>query len=113
MKARALAPNGPISGRNSKVEIFRQATINKRSVTAVKIIHPEKTDGFEFHQAVIYIDNEWKMPTRLEVYDWPNEPDGKPILIGEFTFLELKINPNLPDSTFKVLFVPPPENPTN
>ncbi len=100
-------------GKNSKVEIFREATINKRKVTALKIIHAEKTDGLEFNQAIIYVDNQWKIPTRLEIYDWPEQPDGKPILIGEFTFLELKINPNFPDSTFRVLFAPPPDNQSN
>ena len=101
------------SGNNSKVEIFRQAKINRRSVTALKIIHPDKAEGLEFNQVIIYIDNEWKMPTRLEVYDWPTETDDKPVLIGEFTFLELKMNPQLPDSDFRVLVAPPPSNATN
>ena len=94
------------SGKNTKVEIFREATINKRKVTAVRITHPQKQDDLEFHLAVVYIDNEWEMPTRFEVYDWPSEPDGKPILLGEFTFLQLKINVDLPDSTFRVLVAP-------
>lgn len=88
------------TGENTRVEILENASVDKRPCTQVRITHPRRQEELGFHIANVFVDKEWKMPTRLETYDWPRSEGGEPILTGEFTFTDLKINVGLPDADF-------------
>ncbi|MCP4192416.1 MAG: DUF1571 domain-containing protein [Planctomycetaceae bacterium] len=94
------------TGANTQTKRIKDVKINGRPSTAIRIIHPQQTDDLEFHIAGMFIDNEFQIPTRFEIFTWPTEKSGKPVLAAEFTYVDLKVNEGLPNSTFHVLSLP-------
>ena len=52
--------------------------------------------------ARIYLDDQLNLPIRYEAYDWPDQPGDKPVLLEEYTYVNLKINQGLTDADFDV-----------
>jgi hypothetical protein len=87
-------------GENTQVERLKDAKVNKRPCTHVRITHPQKQDALGFYRASVYVDDVWHLPVRLEVYDWETSEDGEHELLGEFTYLDVKVNVGLKSSEF-------------
>jgi hypothetical protein len=85
---------------NTQVSHFRNATVNKRNCTHIRIVHPEQTQGMEYHMANLYIDDELHVPIRLVVHGWPEQEGDKPPIDEEYTYLNLKLNSGLTDADF-------------
>lgn len=83
-----------------EVKYFTHAKVDNRPCTVIQVVHPERRDVFRFHLARIFVDNELRMPTRYEAYDWPREAGGQPRLIEEYTYLDLKLNNGFTDEDF-------------
>ncbi|MDG2383156.1 MAG: DUF1571 domain-containing protein [Pirellulaceae bacterium] len=94
------------TGANTQIKRIKDVKINGRPSTAIRIIHPKQADELEFHIAGMFIDNEFQIPTRFEIFSWPTEKGGKPVLAAEFTYVDLKVNEGLPNSIFHVLSLP-------
>jgi hypothetical protein len=82
------------------VKFYQNAKVNGRSCTCIQLMHPEKQPGQDFHVARIYIDDELRLPIRYEAYDWPKTQGGKPELLEEYTYIDIKMNVGLSDSDF-------------
>jgi hypothetical protein len=88
------------AGENTTAERIRGAKINGRECTVIRITHPQPMQGLEFHQANVFVDEELHAPVRVDYSDWP-KIEGRPApLIAEYTYTNLKLNVDLPDSTF-------------
>jgi hypothetical protein len=87
-------------GENTQVELLKGARINERACTHVRITHPQKQDALGFYRASVFVDDEWHLPVRLAVYDWTNSEGDEPELLGEFTYLNVKVNVGLNSSEF-------------
>ena len=85
-----------------EVNFFPGAKINGRSCTCIQIMHPVPRRNFLFHLSRIFIDDELNLPIRYESHDWPSQPGGKPELIEEYTYLNLKINNGFTDADFDI-----------
>ncbi len=85
-----------------EVKCFEGAEINKRSCTCIQVVHPVPRSDFLFHIARIFVDDELNLPVRYEAYSWPAEPGGKPVLMEEYTYLNIKINNRFDDMAFDV-----------
>ncbi len=83
-----------------EVKFLKGATVNKRSCTCIKVIHPVARRNFRFHVAEIFVDDELDLPLRYASYDWPKQPGGAPQLLEEYTYLNLKLNTGLGDADF-------------
>ena len=83
-----------------EVKYFNNAKVGKRSCTVVQVVHPTPRETFRFHLARVFVDDELKMPIRYEAYDWPRESGGQPVLIEEYTYLDLKLNNGFTDEDF-------------
>jgi hypothetical protein len=89
-----------VTGENTSAERIRGAKINGRECTVIRITHPRPMPGLEFHQANVFVDEELHAPVRVDYSDWP-KIEGRPgALIAEYTYTNLKLNVDLPDSTF-------------
>ena len=97
--ARQDIDNDP-TGENTKVEYFENAKVGDRYCTRIEIEHPQQREGLAFHKAQLFIDDQLRVPIRLVVHDWPQQPGGKPQLIEEYTYLKLQLNVGLTDSDF-------------
>lgn len=77
--------------------------INGRDCACLQVVHPvPRRKDFIFHMAKIYVDAEHHLPVRYEAYDWPAEEGGPPLLIEEYTYLNLKLNNGFTDHDFDV-----------
>ena len=83
-----------------EVKYYTTAKVDDRPCTVIQVVHPVPRDTFTFHLARIFVDDELKVPTRYEAYDWPREPGGEPRLIEEYTYLNLKLNNGFTDEDF-------------
>lgn len=89
------------TGSNTKVSYFRNAKVQDRVCTHIEVIHPQRGDGIDFHRASLYVDDEMQVPVRLVAYDWPKEEGGKPVLLEEYNYMNLKLNVGLSDEDFR------------
>jgi len=76
------------------------ANINNRSCSVIELVHNERRAPYEFHKAQVFIDNELKLPVRYAAYDWPRTVGGKPELLEEYTYYNVKVNVGLTDTDF-------------
>jgi hypothetical protein len=88
------------TGQNTRVQRIAAAKVNQRPCTAIRIVHPKKQDGLEFHVANVFIDDELRVPVRVDFSDWPKQSNQPPPLMAEYTYTNLKLNVNLSDRAF-------------
>ena len=85
---------------NTLVSHFRNAKVNDRVCSHLRVVHPKRGDGIMFHEANLYVDNELKVPIRLVVHGWPESEGGEKPLLEEYSYVDLKMNVGLTDSDF-------------
>jgi len=88
------------TGANTEVQWIPGAKINKRLCTVIRVLHPTKQSGLEFHVANVFVDSELHVPVRVDFSTWPTRPNQAPPLLAEYTYTDLQLNVNLPDSDF-------------
>ena len=74
--------------------------IDGRVCRMIEFTHPVQRDTYRYHIARIFVDDELDLPIRHASYDWPDEEGGKPKLLEEYTYLNLKLNADLTDWDF-------------
>jgi hypothetical protein len=85
-----------------EVKYFTGGQINGRPCSWCQVIHPNPRPYFKLNVARLFVDNELKMPTRYEGFGWPSEPGGAPVLLEEYTYVDLKLNNGFTDEDFSV-----------
>jgi len=85
-----------------EVKLNRKAKVNKRPCICIEVKHPVPRREFLFNMARIYVDNEYNLPTRYESYEWPQDPQGDPVLVEEYTYVDLKFNNGFTDRDFDI-----------
>jgi len=83
-----------------EVKFYDDAKINKRPCLLIEVKHPIPRDHFDFHIAQIYLDKELNVPIRYAAYMWPETEGGKPLLLEEYTYVNMKLNVGLKDEDF-------------
>ncbi|MEX0866782.1 MAG: DUF1571 domain-containing protein [Pirellulales bacterium] len=88
---------------NTKVRIYKNAKVDGRPCTVTEVVNAERGSGdIPYHKARIFVDDELDIPVRFESYDWPAEEGGEPLLLEEYTYTDIKLNPNFKDSDFEI-----------
>ena len=82
------------------VNFFPNAKVNGRICTCIQVAHPVPRRNFRFHLARVFIDDEYTIPVRYEAYDWPQEVGGQPVLMEEYTYMNVKVNNGFTDADF-------------
>ena len=83
-----------------EVKFYEDAKINKRPSLLIEVKHPTARPYFDFHIAQIYIDKELNVPVRYAAYTWPEAAGEKPLLLEEYTYVNMKLNVGLTDDDF-------------
>lgn len=83
-----------------EVTYFQPARVDSRPCTCIEIHHPVRRDYFTCCLTRIFIEHATKLPIRVEQYDWPDQPGREPILLGEYTFLQIELTDDLTDLDF-------------
>ena len=76
------------------------AKIGERPCTCVQMVHPVPRKEFRSHLTRIFFDDELRLPIRFEGYQWPERAGGRPVLVEEYTYLNLKLNNGWSDFEF-------------
>jgi hypothetical protein len=85
---------------NTRVAHFRNAKVNGRVCTHIRVVHPKRAEGIDFHRASLYVDDELHVPIRVVVYGWPSREGEDPPLQEEYTYVDLRLNIGLTDADF-------------
>jgi hypothetical protein len=73
----------------------------KRRCTRVEATHTGKSDGkFQYYRSVVYFDKQNGLPIRVENYAWPKKPGQAGELLEMYCYVNLRLNPGLPDDAF-------------
>jgi hypothetical protein len=83
-----------------EVNFFPGAKVNGRVCTCIQVTHPVPRRNFRFHLARVFIDDELTIPVRYEAYDWPQETGGQPVLMEEYTYMNVQVNQGFTDVDF-------------
>ena len=83
-----------------EVKFFKDATVAKRSCTMIQVVHPEERPEYDFYRARIYIDDELNIPIRYAAWAWPESPGAEPVLLEEYTYVNVRLNVGLTDQDF-------------
>ena len=86
--------------KNTEVIFYRDAEIDERVCTHIRVTHPKRDHDFDFHQANIYVDDKLRVPLRVETYTWPKKEGEPAVLVEEYTYTRLKLNVGLTDRDF-------------
>ena len=84
----------------TKVEFYKDAKINDRVCTLLRVTHPNPRPYYDFHVAQIFIDDELNVPIHYSAYSWPAVEGGRPLLEEEYTYMDVKVNVGLTDKDF-------------
>lgn len=82
------------------VQFFEGAKIGDRECTRILVEHPAPRDHFRFHRAIVFIDKEHQIPLGYASYTWPEKRGGKPLLVEEYIYADVKLNVGLTDADF-------------
>jgi hypothetical protein len=85
-----------------QVQHFAGAKVHGRSCTCMQFVHPAPGPGIPYYLARVYVDDELSVPVRGETYLWPTQRGGEPVLIQEYTYLNLRMNSGFTDRDFDV-----------
>lgn len=83
-----------------EVNVYPDVKVDDRACDCVQVVHPVPRRNFKFYLMRIYYDQEYKIPIRFEAYAWPQQQGGQPVLIEEYSYMDLKLNQNLTDADF-------------
>jgi hypothetical protein len=69
--------------------------------TRVEMIHDTSAGGkFHHYRNVVYFDQKTSLPIRVENYDWPRRAGDPGELIEMFSYVNLRLNADVPDAVF-------------
>jgi hypothetical protein len=84
------------------VKFFQGAKVNGRVCTMIQVTHPVPRRNFLFNVARIYLDDQLQLPIRYEAYEWPEKAGEAPVLLEEYTYMNLQVNQGFTDADFDV-----------
>lgn len=85
---------------NVEVRFYENAKIGDRPCTRIAIIHPQQLPGFDYYRTDLFFDKQWRLPAAVATYTWPEKPGGRPPLVEQYIYDQLKINVGLTDADF-------------
>ncbi len=85
-----------------QVKYFPGTKVHGRPCTCMQFVHPTAGLGIPYYMARVYVDDELNVPVRGETYLWASRQGGEPVLIQEYTYLNLRMNNGFTDRDFDV-----------
>lgn len=83
-----------------EVTFYKGAKVDDRACTRIEVVHPVERDHFTFHKAMVFVDDKDKIPVGYASFFWPREEGGKPLLLEEYIYTDVKLNVGLSDDDF-------------
>lgn len=90
-----------------KVTYYPDAKLQRRGTNlqpmeckVLQSSHPKVRQGVEYYMTRLYIDKKTNLPVRVEQYGFPRRAGGKPPLLAEYTYWNVRTNVGLKDIDF-------------
>lgn len=83
-----------------EVTFYKDAKVSDRTCTRIEVVHPIERDHFRFYKAMVFVDDEDKLPVGYASFYWPRKPGEKPRLLEEYVFTDIQLNVGLTDEDF-------------
>ncbi|HEX5446720.1 MAG TPA: DUF1571 domain-containing protein [Pirellulales bacterium] len=71
-----------------------------RPCTRVEIRNPAPVGDFRLAVARIVIDDQWNVPVHFEAFEWPVTPGAEPVLLENYSYLDVQFDVGLTDRDF-------------
>ncbi len=83
-----------------EVKFFKNAKVEGVVCTRIEVIHPLPREHFNYHKAMVFVDDERHLPIGFASFTWPEEQGAPPRLLEEYVFTNVKLNVGLRDDDF-------------
>lgn len=100
MKSLVSQWEGELTLTGMEVKLFPNATIENVACKVYQSTHAKKQAGAKFHITRLYIDKATSLPVRVEQLDFPAQAGAEPVIVEQYTYLNLKTNVGLTDADF-------------
>jgi hypothetical protein len=84
----------------SDVKYYPDAKLGERQALVIESSHPVKRDQFRSAITRLWIDKETRLPVRVQQYDFPPAPGGKPVLVEDYTYTNIDPDVELTENDF-------------
>ena len=93
-----------LAGNPDEIEVkyYPNAKLGDRACQVIESTYLVPRPHFKYHRSRLYLDKETNSPVRIEQYGFPPSPGGRPVLVGEWTYQNIKTNVGLKDIDFDV-----------
>lgn len=92
--------------KDCRVEFIEGQRVDDRPCLCIEIRNPRSREDFTLAKATIWVDKKWNVPVQFESWEWPKKAGEEPILVEQYTYLDLKFDQGLTSRDFD------PENPS-
>ena len=86
--------------RDVEVEVFENARVGDRKCTHFRLTHHQRRPNLTYHMAEVSVDDELGIPIRYGAYDFPQQEGGKPRLLEQYIYANIRTNVGLTDDDF-------------
>ena len=86
--------------RDGDLRVFENAKVGDRQCTHYRLTHHKRRPNLTYHMAEVSVDDELGVPIFYRAYDWPTTDGGKPVLLEQYIYKDIRINIGLTDEDF-------------
>lgn len=84
-------------------KIYPNAKVNGNPAVCLEVTALEPLpNGNPRQRTRLFIDRALNLPIRLEAYEWPARADEEPVLVEQYEYRDLELNPGLSDTDFDI-----------
>ncbi|MBA3316412.1 MAG: DUF1571 domain-containing protein [Planctomycetota bacterium] len=84
----------------SDVKYYPDAKFGEQPVLVVESTHPIRRNQFRSAITRLWLDKETRLPVRVQQYDFPTAPGGKPVLVEDYSYTNVEPNVELTENDF-------------
>ena len=82
------------------VKYYPEAKLGNYPVRVIQASHPVRRNQFKYHLTRLFLDGETLFPVRVERYDWPTQPNAKPVQVELYMYSSVRTNVGLTERDF-------------
>ncbi|MDB5384941.1 MAG: hypothetical protein JWM11_587 [Planctomycetaceae bacterium] len=82
------------------VNYYPEAKLGAHPVRVIQTSHPTRRNQFKYHVTRLFLDQETLFPVRVDQYDWPAQPGGKPVQVELYMYSSVRTNVGVTDRDF-------------
>ncbi|NOX55736.1 MAG: DUF1571 domain-containing protein [Planctomycetes bacterium] len=90
-----------LSDEDVQVKYYPNAKLGTVECIVLETTHQRQHPGARFYRTRLFIEKERKLPIRVEQYAFPRRARQKPMLVEEYTYMDIRTNVGLTDHDFE------------